>query len=408
MRDYSIVSAKLWIGETGKQLRGNTGAQLLAAYLITSPHASMTGLYYCPLMYASQDTGMPVEEIRCCLDVLCDLGFCLYDDETETVFVLQMAKFQVGENLDLRDNRRTAIIRELEKTTSPFRDLFVAKYCNSFKLDKDTYPRKPRWRPKLSTVNGLTERDGRKCNRCGVEDHLEIDHVVAKILGGSNELSNLQFLCETCHAEKTAKDVELFWNLVEIGALCKGGAPPQSHPLPKGVSSDQRTPSGSQDQRSGSGDQDQEVGTEVSRREPRASTDHLPGLSIPNANGKGEPAPDASAVLLRIVASMKSEKFVVPGAGEQTIWDNAKRPLSLAEKLEDACPSVDVPALIVKLAGWTVANPKRAKRDLGRFVWNIATKEQDKPRIGGVAGETYRHGTDLADKVKGARRGGER
>ncbi len=155
-------------------------------------------------------------------------------------------------------------------------------------------------------------------------------------------------------------------------------------------------------------EQDQEVGAEVSRRDARASTGELPGLSIPESNGKGEPSPDASAVLLRIVSAMKGEKFLVPGAGEQTIWDNAKRPLGLAEKLEDACPSVDVASLIVRLAGWSVANPSRAKRDLGKFLWNAATHEQDKPKTGGASSEAYRHGTDLAAKVRGTRRGTDR
>ena len=48
MRDYGKVSPGFWIGETGKALRGDMEAQIVALYLMTSPHATMTGVYHCP------------------------------------------------------------------------------------------------------------------------------------------------------------------------------------------------------------------------------------------------------------------------------------------------------------------------------------------------------------------------
>lgn len=147
-------------------------------------------------------------------------------------------------------------------------------------------------------------------------------------------------------------------------------------------------------------DQEQEYKKEVGRPTPPSP----PAVLDLGADPDAEPPRNATPRMRAIYAAMQREAFLVPGKGEQTLWENAKRPIQLAKKLDESCPSVDVSTLIAKLAGWTVANPKRAKRDLARFVWNAAVKDQDRPKAG--ADEMYRHGTDLADKVRGTRRGG--
>lgn len=53
----------------------------------------------------------------------------------------------------------------------------------------------------------LDEIDGHNCNCCGRGGKLDVDHIIEK--GGhaelKYELSNLQYLCRSCHIEKTAK-----------------------------------------------------------------------------------------------------------------------------------------------------------------------------------------------------------
>lgn len=51
----------------------------------------------------------------------------------------------------------------------------------------------------------LTENFGYKCARCGVTDNLDVDHIQGR---GSHpelkmNLTNLQFLCRSCHQQKT-------------------------------------------------------------------------------------------------------------------------------------------------------------------------------------------------------------
>lgn len=48
----------------------------------------------------------------------------------------------------------------------------------------------------------------------GVPDHLEVDHIQARALGGKDEEKNLQVLCKQCHRKKTNKDVS-FMRMVQ-------------------------------------------------------------------------------------------------------------------------------------------------------------------------------------------------
>lgn len=54
----------------------------------------------------------------------------------------------------------------------------------------------------------LVERCGNRCVACatpGTATTLEADHIVPIKLGGSNEISNIQPLCRSCNARKSAK-----------------------------------------------------------------------------------------------------------------------------------------------------------------------------------------------------------
>ena len=42
-----------------------------------------------------------------------------------------------------------------------------------------------------------------RCQHCGAEEHLELDHIVNVSRGGQDTLENLQWLCKRCHNVKT-------------------------------------------------------------------------------------------------------------------------------------------------------------------------------------------------------------
>jgi len=310
MRDYGTVSAKFWIGNTGKILRGDCQAQVLALYLITSPHSSMSGLYYCPTTYMAQDTGIPLEGASKALRKLINVGFCEYDEKMEMIFVIRMAQYQIGGNLSTKDKRRIGLIKELKKIPNTvLLKSFLKEYSELFNLNPAEF---------------------------GVDIHSPFEGAQMPLL--------------------------------------------------------------SQDQDQ---DQDQEQDRELGRRrEP-------PPPQQPDF--KDRVPPEGSSYRLKtIYAAMQNVDFNVPGVGDQTMWDNVTKPRKVAENLDKSAPAIDIPKLITKLAGWTYANPKKAKKDLGRFVWNAAIKDQDIPRPTGHNGDDYAHGSDLAAKVNKAKQGGGR
>jgi 5-methylcytosine-specific restriction protein A len=42
------------------------------------------------------------------------------------------------------------------------------------------------------------------CRACNVNPSTDVDHIVARAAGGTDELGNLQGLCHRCHSRKTA------------------------------------------------------------------------------------------------------------------------------------------------------------------------------------------------------------
>jgi 5-methylcytosine-specific restriction endonuclease McrA len=66
-------------------------------------------------------------------------------------------------------------------------------------------PRQFSWVRKVTAF----DRDGWKCVVCGDTENLEMDHAVALMNGGSNDITNLYALCRTCHVEKTRMDRSL-------------------------------------------------------------------------------------------------------------------------------------------------------------------------------------------------------
>jgi hypothetical protein len=139
LRDYGVVSPKFWIGGTGKALRGNVEAQLVAVYLMTSPHANMIGVFYCPLDTIAKETGLSAEGASKGLQSLIEADFCQFDASTEEVFALRMAAYQVGEQLDAKDNRCKGVAKELERVMSDrLKSAFRAIYSVAFHLPEAT------------------------------------------------------------------------------------------------------------------------------------------------------------------------------------------------------------------------------------------------------------------------------
>ncbi len=63
------------------------------------------------------------------------------------------------------------------------------------------------WRKRRVIV---LERDGYLCVYCSkqgkIEEATDVDHIINKAVGGTDDLDNLQSLCAACHKDKTYKE----------------------------------------------------------------------------------------------------------------------------------------------------------------------------------------------------------
>lgn len=155
MRKYSSITPKFWIGKTGRKLRGDISAKLVAAYLLSCPNNDMTGVFYCPLCQISAETGLPLEApsvplpspfqgplkgIREALETLQREDFAIYDYESEYVFVKKMALFQIAPELKPTDKRVTGIKTAIESMPENFKYLFIKEYNDCFNLGFKNIP----------------------------------------------------------------------------------------------------------------------------------------------------------------------------------------------------------------------------------------------------------------------------
>lgn len=136
MRDYAKVVPRFWTGPTGIQIRAaGRDAQVLALYLFTCPAASMTGLYYIALPTLCHEAGFTLEEARTTLQVLADLRFAYYDEAAGLVWVVEAARYQIGELLVRDDKRIKGVVRELESFRGhAFARAFYARYRKPYCL----------------------------------------------------------------------------------------------------------------------------------------------------------------------------------------------------------------------------------------------------------------------------------
>lgn len=136
MRDYAKVMPKFWHGETCREIlsRGSEGA-LVALYLMTSPMSNMLGLYSQPILYMAEETGLGLEGARKGLQICIEAGFCKYHEPTKTVWVMEMAAYQIASNLKASDNRCAGIQKDYDSLpNNPFLGEFFDRYQRAFHL----------------------------------------------------------------------------------------------------------------------------------------------------------------------------------------------------------------------------------------------------------------------------------
>lgn len=129
---YRQIYSRFWSGRTGKKLRGDHQAQVVALYLITNSRAHMSGLYELPTWHIAGELGMGEGDVCDTLSKLDALDFCQYDESNDVVFVRKMFTFQVGEGLKRTDNRVKGCINHInELSDSPLHEQALAEVLAS-------------------------------------------------------------------------------------------------------------------------------------------------------------------------------------------------------------------------------------------------------------------------------------
>jgi len=137
MRDYAKVVPKMWHGRTMKDLRRCPEAVVVGLYLMTSPQSNMLGLFMQPVMYMAYETGLSIEGATKGLKHCIEVGFCSYDEGSEFVWVHEMAKYQIAEELKASDLRCKGIQREYDALPdNPFLAEFFDRYKAAFCMVK--------------------------------------------------------------------------------------------------------------------------------------------------------------------------------------------------------------------------------------------------------------------------------
>lgn len=88
-----------------------------------------------------------------------------------------------------------AFLSTINVPTSPY--IPPAQEPSSRGIKRIPVPTEIRWE--------VWERDNFTCKTCGVRKDLTIDHILAVVNGGTNDLENLQTLCFSCNSRKGAR-----------------------------------------------------------------------------------------------------------------------------------------------------------------------------------------------------------
>src|SRR5690242_17526110 len=140
MRCFSTIRSQFWSGTTGKAITiAGKDTRILATYLLTCEHANMLGLYRLPLLYVAEETGLKRKEVTAAFESLKAIGFAYYDEGAEFVWIVEMARFQLGllpgEPIKEGDKRRHAVAKLYKQlSTNPFLGAFYDRYADILSL----------------------------------------------------------------------------------------------------------------------------------------------------------------------------------------------------------------------------------------------------------------------------------
>jgi hypothetical protein len=136
MRDYAKFSPQYWSGDTSADLRAaGRETMLIALYLISNPFSNYIEFYRLSLSNIVEDTTLSLDEVRAALENLDRIGFARYDEATKMMWVLNGAKWQIGQ-LAKADKRVKFVNSEFSSVPNScsIKQDFYRKYAGALHL----------------------------------------------------------------------------------------------------------------------------------------------------------------------------------------------------------------------------------------------------------------------------------
>lgn len=154
VREYGKVSVRFWSHGSGKRLRGDPEAQVIALHLVSCSWSNSIGIFYIPLPSLAHEVGSPLEGAMEALARVVGSGFAAYDLASEMVWIPNHAQIENGDALKSGDNRKKFFQEELEKLGNhPFAKEFWDRYGVAYQLTMPkalASPFEGPWEPLLS------------------------------------------------------------------------------------------------------------------------------------------------------------------------------------------------------------------------------------------------------------------
>ena len=138
-RKFAKVYPNTWKSKKMRAVSSN--AKLLGMYLLTSPSYCMVGIYEQLREVALKHTGLSDEDFDQALYELKEVDFVRYDEDTEVVWVVDMAMSQVSDG-GLSEPQQKGVINELhrlhDQSQFPFVDEFMEHYRGRYNFLPET------------------------------------------------------------------------------------------------------------------------------------------------------------------------------------------------------------------------------------------------------------------------------
>lgn len=218
MRDYGRVYATFWSSSTTCPLSDD--GKLLALYLMTCAHSTITGVFRLPDGYVAEDLHWGVERVRQGFAELLFKGFANRCETTKWVWVCKHLEWNKPENPNQR--KSAAKIAASIPDECEWKPDFMRVCGESLGLDVSAYSNgsatveQPLLNQKTEAVTG-TEAGESPATPDGIAPPAEQIEVESKAKASKARKVTFAVFCESCRAagEKIVSDYEPVWTFAD-------------------------------------------------------------------------------------------------------------------------------------------------------------------------------------------------